>query len=109
MGLNLAHALHGEQKFELHRLIPITGTLYTSCKTEAIYDKGDAGAVVHTTYEKRDEADNLICVNRPIMHGLCTFAFAGRAILHSKCGSGPVQVPFRSNGKTRLPGRYADY
>jgi acyl dehydratase len=28
---------------------------------------------------------------RPILHGLCTFGFAGRAILHSLCGSDPAR------------------
>lgn len=29
-------------------------------------------------------------LKRPILHGLCTFGFAGRAILHSVCGSDPA-------------------
>ena len=32
--------------------------------------------------------------DRPILHGLCTYGFAGRAILHSLCGSDPAR--FRS-------------
>lgn len=32
--------------------------------------------------------------DRPILHGLCTYGFAGRALLHSLCGSDPEQ--FRS-------------
>jgi len=29
--------------------------------------------------------------NRPILHGLCTFGFAGRAILHAVCDSNPAR------------------
>ena len=29
--------------------------------------------------------------DRPILHGLCSFGFAGRAILHSVCGSDPAR------------------
>lgn len=32
--------------------------------------------------------------DRPILHGLCTYGFAGRALLHSLCGSDPSR--FRS-------------
>ena len=31
---------------------------------------------------------------RPILHGLCTYGFTGRALLHSLCGSDPAR--FRS-------------
>ncbi len=27
--------------------------------------------------------------DRPILHGLCTFGFTGRALLHTMCGSDP--------------------
>ena len=27
--------------------------------------------------------------DRPIMHGLCTYGFTGRALLHTICGSDP--------------------
>ena len=30
-------------------------------------------------------------LERPILHGLCTFGHAGRAILHSVCGSDPAR------------------
>ena len=29
--------------------------------------------------------------DRPILHGLCTFGFTGRALLHTVCGSDPVR------------------
>jgi acyl dehydratase len=29
--------------------------------------------------------------DRPIMHGLCTYGFTGRALLHSVCGSDPAR------------------
>ena len=32
--------------------------------------------------------------DRPIMHGLCTYGYTGRALLHSLCGSDPAR--FRS-------------
>lgn len=31
-------------------------------------------------------------LDRPILHGLCTFGFAGRAILHSVCGGDPARL-----------------
>ena len=30
-------------------------------------------------------------VDRPILHGLCTFGFTGRALLHTLCGSDPTR------------------
>jgi len=39
--------------------------------------------------------------DRPILHGLCTFGFAGRAVLHSICGGDPAR--FKSLG-TRFTG-----
>ncbi|HEY5024239.1 MAG TPA: MaoC/PaaZ C-terminal domain-containing protein [Acidimicrobiales bacterium] len=30
--------------------------------------------------------------DRPILHGLCTYGFTGRALLHSVCGSDPARV-----------------
>ena len=44
--------------------------------------------------------------DRPILHGLCTYGFAGRALLHTLCGSDPAR--FRSMegrfSKPVLPG-----
>jgi acyl dehydratase len=37
---------------------------------------------------------------RPILHGLCTFGFAGRALLHTLCGGDPAR--FRT-----MEGRFA--
>jgi acyl dehydratase len=40
--------------------------------------------------------------DRPILHGLCTYGFTGRALLHSLCGSDPAR--FRSmNGRFSSP------
>ena len=38
--------------------------------------------------------------DRPILHGLCTYGFTGRALLHTMCGSDPAK--FRS-----MEGRFA--
>ena len=38
--------------------------------------------------------------DRPILHGLCTYGFTGRALLHAMCGSDPAR--FRS-----MEGRFA--
>ena len=38
--------------------------------------------------------------DRPILHGLCTYGFTGRALLHTLCGSDPAR--FRS-----MEGRFA--
>lgn len=40
--------------------------------------------------------------DRPILHGLCTYGFTGRALLHTLCGSDPAR--FRSmNGRFSRP------
>ena len=31
--------------------------------------------------------------DRPILHGMCTYGYTGRALLHAVCGSEPGQVP----------------
>ena len=31
-------------------------------------------------------------LDRPVLHGLCSFGFAGRAVLHSVCGSDPSRL-----------------
>ncbi len=38
--------------------------------------------------------------DRPILHGLCTYGFTGRALLHTLCGSDPARL-------TRMEGRFS--
>ena len=44
--------------------------------------------------------------SRPILHGLCTYGFTGRALLHALCGSNPARFQSMSGRFTRpvLPG-----
>ena len=44
--------------------------------------------------------------SRPILHGLCTYGFTGRALLHEVCGSDPARFQFMSGRFSRpvLPG-----
>lgn len=35
---------------------------------------------------------NKVGFDRPILHGLCSFGYAGRAILHNACGSNPARL-----------------
>ena len=38
--------------------------------------------------------------DRPILHGLCTYGFTGRALLHTLCGSDPARF-------TSMEGRFS--
>jgi acyl dehydratase len=44
--------------------------------------------------------------DRPILHGLCTYGFTGRALLHTVCGSDPARFRAMSGRFSRptLPG-----
>ena len=41
--------------------------------------------------------------DRPILHGLCTYGFTGRALLHTLCGSDPAR--FTADGRAASPRR----
>ena len=154
---NPAMLVHGEQQIELHKEIPADGTVLTTAKVLAIYDKGSAAVVwtESTSVDKesgeplfttrnsafirgeggfggdrgpsgpqnvppeRDPDHSVTYATRPdqaltyrlsgdrnplhsdpqfakmggfdtpILHGLCTYGFTGRALLHSLCGSDP--------------------
>ncbi|MDA9503998.1 3-alpha,7-alpha,12-alpha-trihydroxy-5-beta-cholest-24-enoyl-CoA hydratase [Bradyrhizobium sp. CCBAU 11386] len=44
--LNLLMLVHGEQKVELHKPLPSSGTITATSRTMGAYDKGERGAVV---------------------------------------------------------------
>jgi acyl dehydratase len=156
---NPAMLVHGEQQIELHAEIPPQGTVLTTGKVIAVYDKGTAAVVWMesksvdkgtgepmfttrnsafirgeggfggdrgpsgprnvpperdpdhvVTYQTRpDQAltyrlsgdrnplhsdpqfAKMGGFDTPILHGLCTFGFTGRALLHSLCGSDPAR------------------
>jgi len=158
---NWAMLLHAEQGIELHREIPVEGTLESVGQVVGIYDKGKGALValewratlVETgeplftsrmaafirgeggfggdrgpaarpappdrkpdhvvTYQTRSDQALLYRLSgdrnplhsdpsfakmagfdKPILHGLCSYGFTGRALLHSLCGSDPAR--FRS-------------
>ena len=150
--------VHAEQAFELHRPLPVEGTVRTIATVTGIYDKG-SGALVVTENAAVDattgeplvtsrssafirgeggfggergsdqpwsrpdrEPDHLVVqptrpeqaliyrlsgdrnplhsdpafaaragFERPILHGLCTYGVAGRALLHALAGSDPAR------------------
>jgi acyl dehydratase len=159
--INLYALLHGEHRIVLHKPIPPSGTLYTTTVCDAVYDKGDKGAMIHIAFETRDETGVLLFENkpvlvdrsagnfggdrgpkptvfnppenkapafrmayttspdqaalyrlsgdknpihidpafarkagleRPILHGLCSFGVAGRAVLKSVCNDDPTRL-----------------
>jgi len=154
-----AMLVHGEQAIELHGPIPVEGTVRTTSRIAAVYDKG-SGALVVIESESVDaesgeprfgartglfirgeggfggergpsgarnqapehDPDHLVSYatrtdqallyrlsgdrnplhsdpafakragfDRPILHGLCTYGFTGRALLHTLCGSDPAR------------------
>jgi acyl dehydratase len=153
-----AMLVHAEQYVELHRPLPVEGTVRTSSTVTGIYDKG-SGALVESEsvavdtatgepvitsrtgtfirgeggfggdrgssapWQLPDRAPDHKAVeqtrpeqallyrlsgdrnplhvdprfasrggfSRPILHGLCTYGFTGRALLHELCGSDPAR------------------
>ena len=168
-----AMLVHAEQSIELHKPLPVEGTLRASATVTGIYDKG-SGALIETenravdratgepvvtttsgtfirgeggfggdrgtapSWELPDRApDQKVTVqtrpeqallyrlsgdrnplhadpafaarggfSRPILHGLCTYGFTGRVLLHEVCGSDPARFAFMSGRFSRpvLPG-----
>jgi acyl dehydratase len=156
---NPAMLVHGEQAIELARPLPPDGTLKTTGKIVALYDKGKGAVVVseaesvdaatgellfrtrssafirgeggfggdrgpsgpsyelparkadhEITYQTRPDQALLYRLSgdrnplhsdpefaklagfpRPILHGLCTYGFTGRALVHALCGGDPAR------------------
>jgi acyl dehydratase len=165
--------VHAEQSIELHKPLPVSGTLRTSAMVTGIFDKG-SGALIQSenkavdaatgepmvttrsgtfirgeggfggdrgssepwqlpdgapdhkvTQQTRPEqallyrlsgdrnplhADPAFAArggfSRPILHGLCTYGFTGRVLLHELCGSDPARFRSMSGRFSRpvLPG-----
>ena len=159
---NPALLVHGEQAIEIYKPIPPEGTIKSTGKIVAMYDKGKAALVItestsvdaasgdplfkttmslflrgeggfggergpsgprnvlpdrkadaEVTYEVSEDQALLYRLNgdmnplhsdpefakrggfdRPILHGLCTYGFTGRALLNTLCGADPAR--FRS-------------
>ncbi len=150
--------VHAEQGFELHRPLPVAGTVRTTATVTGMYDKGSGALVVteatavdavtgeplvtsrsgvflrgqggfggprgesepwqlperepdcQITQRTRPEQALLYRLSgdrnplhvdpqfaarggfsRPILHGLCTYGFTGRALLHALCDSDPAR------------------
>jgi len=154
---NPAMLVHGQQTITLHGEIPVTGTVTSTGRIVAMYDKGKAAVVVtestavmdgsplyttrsslfirgeggwggdrgpsgpqnvppdrapdhEVTYQTSPSQALIYRLNgdrnplhsdptfaqmggfdRPILHGLCTYGFTGRALLHTLCGSDPAR------------------
>lgn len=166
---NLAMLLHGEQRIELHRLIPPKAQAVGSGRIVEVWDKGKA-AVIGVECTVRDDIGPLFTTHatlfirgaggfggergpsaaetgaaipdrepdyvvedvireeqaalyrltgdrnpihidpsfakvagfeQPFLHGLCTYGFAGRAALHTLCGSDPENF-------VSMSGRFSD-
>ncbi|HEY1639546.1 MAG TPA: MaoC/PaaZ C-terminal domain-containing protein [Streptosporangiaceae bacterium] len=164
-----ARLVHAEQAFELHRPLPVAGTVSVVSSVTAIYDKG-SGALVASESRATDAVTGELLVTsrsglfirgeggwggdrgptsswrapdgepdcqivqetrpeqallyrlsgdrnplhadpefaarggfeRPILHGLCTYGFTGRALLHALCDGDPAR--FRSmSGRFSAP------
>jgi acyl dehydratase len=163
--------VHAEQSIELHRPLPVSGTLRTSAMVTGIYDKG-SGALIQTENKALDAATGEPMVttrsgtfirgeggfggdrgssepwqlpdrapdhkvtqqtrpeqallyrlsgdrnplhadpafaarggfSRPILHGLCTYGFTGRVLLHELCGSDPARFRSMSGRFSRAGG-----
>ncbi|WP_329116567.1 MaoC/PaaZ C-terminal domain-containing protein [Streptomyces sp. NBC_01465] len=53
--VNLAHVLHGGQRVEVHRPLPVKGAAVSTSKVQAVYDKGKAAVIVLRSEVADDE------------------------------------------------------
>jgi len=60
---NFAMLLHGEQDLEIHKAIPVEGTVTSQGKVAGLYDKGKAALVILEMTSK-DESGETLFVNR---------------------------------------------
>jgi acyl dehydratase len=157
-GITFRQVLHGEEKLEIHRPLPATGTVIAQTSIEGLYDKGPKGAVLVLKRELRAEAGGALLATtrssaflradggfggqsegqelpqsiperapdiavsiptradqaliyrmsgdhnplhidpavarqagfqRPILHGLCSYGIAGRAVVKALCDDDP--------------------
>lgn len=87
MSVNPMMVLHGEQRIELHRPLPTSGTLTTTPTIRAIYDKGK-GALLVVDAETRDAQGTLLCTNT-----FGAFARGEGGFGGDRGPSGPKNVP----------------
>jgi len=101
LGVDPITALHGEQKIELHGVIPCPVTVMVQGRVRAVYDKGaDHGAVIVTEHVISDAADGrLIATLTTTCFGRSEGGCGGISAAASK----PHVVP------TRAPARSIDY
>ncbi|KOG89748.1 3-alpha,7-alpha,12-alpha-trihydroxy-5-beta-cholest-24-enoyl-CoA hydratase [Streptomyces varsoviensis] len=120
--VDLAAVLHGSQRIDLHRPIPVKGTATHTSSVPAVYDKGKAAVIVlrsevadadgplwtsDTQIFVRGEggfggergplhADpefaKLAGFDRPILHGLCTYGIALKAVVDTALGGDVTRV-----------------
>jgi acyl dehydratase len=63
LDFNFAMLLHGEQDLEIHRAIPVEGTVTSQGRVAGLYDKGKAALVI-LEMTSRDESGEPLLVNR---------------------------------------------
>ena len=99
---NPAMLVHGEQSVELHREIPVKGTLRSTGKVEAIYDKGKGAVIVMST------SAVLADTNEPLFTNTMSVFIRGEGGFGGDRGpSGPQNVPPDRAPTTRSPTRPA--
>ena len=76
LGFELGRAVHGEQTVELRGPIPAEARVTNTARVAHIYDKG-SGAVIVLEVETRDDAGNVIYVNRRVIFARGQGGFGG--------------------------------
>lgn len=54
LAITFSHALHGEQRLTIEGPLPVAGTVTGQCSIDALYDKGEKGAVLILKRELRN-------------------------------------------------------
>jgi acyl dehydratase len=61
-GVNYKMLLHAEQSLELHKPLPVEGTVVSEATIDEIYDKGAKGAIMYMTRKLYDKANGDLLV-----------------------------------------------
>jgi acyl dehydratase len=94
-GVNYRMLLHAEQALQMHKTLPVEGTVYSDVTIDEIYDKGAAkGAIMYMTRKLHDAAnDDLLVTMKAVSFLRGDGGFGGKSEGQPKPRAVPAERP----------------